>query len=325
MSFWKKFVIVFAVFTLIGTPLFFHFFSVKKVTVYPQPTKYFYINDYSFVFSEEAEEYIYDQAEALEASTGAQLVVVAVPNTHKDTIEHYSLNLANEWGIGQKDADNGLLLLFTTEDPHVRMEVGRGLEGKINDARAGRLLDDYAVDAKDNGRWDEAAVNTFSATAKLIYEEYGVVPPETLVTNYKQTKQASGVTPADKQFPAIGEERNSKPVILQVLTAFGVFWAVAMLPFFFIMSLFATGSTKRKSKATGQRFDLFLINMIDAVLGFTKQCCCCCLESAGSEICCCCNDCDASDSGGGSRSGGGFSGGGHSGGGGSFGGGGATR
>ena len=310
MAFWKKFLIVFAVFSLIGTPLFVHFFSKETYTVYPTPTEYFFINDYAGVFSQEAEEYIYAQAVALEQATGAQLVVVSVPDTQEDTIEHYSISLANKWGIGQKDADNGLLILFTTEEPHVRMEVGRGLEGQINDAKAGRLLDDYAVDAKDNGRWDEAAVNTFSATAMLIYEEYGVTPPDTLTVGFTESKTDRTSTMADKRFPAVGEKENEKPLFQQILTAFGIFWAIALLPFFFIMSLMSGGRRKGRAGSAGQRFDNFLINMIDTVLELVRTCICCLLD---------CSSCG----GGGGGSGGG--GGGHSGGGGSFGGGGATR
>ena len=60
----KKILILFAVFSVPGTTVFCFYHSNLKDTEYPEPTKYFYINDYSSVFSEKAEKYIFEQAKA---------------------------------------------------------------------------------------------------------------------------------------------------------------------------------------------------------------------------------------------------------------------
>jgi uncharacterized protein len=182
----KKFLLT----MLIGSIFVFFIREDMTNTVYPdvKGSSVFFVQDYSHVFSEETERYIFNQAVELQKQTTAQIVVMSVPNTHQDSLESYSINIANSLGIGQKDKDNGILILFTTEDPHVRLEVGRGLEGRITDGKAGRILDDYAVEAKNSGQWDRAASDTFTAVAREIYEEYGQTPPETLLFLKEQAK-----------------------------------------------------------------------------------------------------------------------------------------
>ena len=185
----KKFLLT----MLIGSIFVFFIREDMTNTVYPdvKASKVFFVQDYSHVFSEETERYIFNQAVDLQKQTTAQIVVMSVPNTHQDSLESYSINIANSLGIGQKDRDNGILILFTTEEPHVRLEVGKGLEGRITDGKAGRILDDYAVEAKDSGQWDRAASDTFTAVAREIYEEYHQTPPETLLFLKELTEHKS--------------------------------------------------------------------------------------------------------------------------------------
>ena len=177
----NKFLIATGV-AVIGTVVCMVFRSGMTETGYPEKnaSKYFYIQDYSRVFSEKAEKYIFDEAVKLNKATTAQIVVIAVPDTGSETLEQYSLRTANSLGIGSKEKDNGILILFTTESPHVRMEVGKGLEGTIPDARAGRILDDYAVEPKNTFHWNEAAMNTFTATAEILYQDSNIKAPESL-------------------------------------------------------------------------------------------------------------------------------------------------
>ena len=224
----------FGILSILGTIFGTILGSEIKSTQYPDPTPYFYVVDYSGVFTQETEQYLMDQAVALAEATKAQIVTVAVPNTQEDSLEGYSNTLANQWGIGDADLDNGVLILFTTEEPHVRMEVGRGLEGCLNDSKAGRILDDWAVDAKDNERWNEAAMNTWVATAEVVYEEYGITPPSDLKTVSSVSEEVDGTTFADADFPEELVEKNDSPFLLQVAAAFCVFWIFALLPFIFI-------------------------------------------------------------------------------------------
>lgn len=82
---------------------------------------------------------------ALEQRKGSQIAVLLVPTTKPETIEQYSIRVADAWKLGRKGVDDGVLLLVATDDRTVRVEVGRGLEGAIPDALANRVIDEYLV------------------------------------------------------------------------------------------------------------------------------------------------------------------------------------
>lgn len=78
--------------------------------------------------------------EALETSTHRQLVVATVPDLQGYAIEDYGVQLGRTWKIGQKDANNGVILLISKNEKKIRIEVGYGMEPIINDALAGRII-----------------------------------------------------------------------------------------------------------------------------------------------------------------------------------------
>jgi len=71
---------------------------------------------------------------------GPQLQVLVVPSLENETIEGYSIKVVDQWKLGAKGKDDGVLLLVATENRKVRIEVGRGLEGDLPDVVAGRII-----------------------------------------------------------------------------------------------------------------------------------------------------------------------------------------
>lgn len=80
---------------------------------------------------------------ALEQRKGSQFLVLVVPTTQPETIEQFSLEVAERNRIGREDADDGLLLLVARDDRKARIEVGYGLEGVVTDAIASRVIREY--------------------------------------------------------------------------------------------------------------------------------------------------------------------------------------
>ena len=157
------------------------FFSFDAIA-YPTPTKQFYVNDFADILSSSTENYIFEQSRVLDQETTAQIVVAVVPDLDGETIEEYSLGLFRQWGIGNQEKNNGLLILLAVDERQIRIEVGYGLEGAINDAKAGRLMDDYAIPYLKSDQWDEGIQNLFSQVLTIVYEEYGMSPPSTVET-----------------------------------------------------------------------------------------------------------------------------------------------
>lgn len=75
-----------------------------------------------------------------ENAKGAQLAVLMLPTTQPETIEQYSLRVVEQWKLGRKKIDDGALLIIAKDDRKMRIEVGYGLEGVLNDATAKRII-----------------------------------------------------------------------------------------------------------------------------------------------------------------------------------------
>ncbi len=70
-----------------------------------------------------------------------QMAILTVESLEDESLEGYSIKVADTWKLGTKEKDNGLLLLVSVADRKMRLEVGQGLEGDIPDAMAGRIID----------------------------------------------------------------------------------------------------------------------------------------------------------------------------------------
>ncbi len=82
---------------------------------------------------------------ALETRKGSQIGVLIVPSTRPESIEQYSIRVAEQWKLGRKSVDDGALLLVVKDDRALRIEVGYGLEGALPDATANRIVEDIIV------------------------------------------------------------------------------------------------------------------------------------------------------------------------------------
>jgi uncharacterized membrane protein YgcG len=87
----------------------------------------------------------------LEARKGSQVAVLIVPTTEPETIEQYSIRVAEAWKIGRKRIDDGALLVVAKDDRRLRIEVGYGLEGALNDVTTKRIIDEFITPKFRNG------------------------------------------------------------------------------------------------------------------------------------------------------------------------------
>jgi uncharacterized protein len=86
-----------------------------------------------------------------EARKGSQIAVLIVPTTQPEAIEQYSIRVAEAWKIGRKKVDDGAILLIAKNDRKLRIEVGYGLEGALNDVTAKRIIDEIITPKFKNG------------------------------------------------------------------------------------------------------------------------------------------------------------------------------
>lgn len=150
------------------------------LAAFPAQTDAFYAADYANVLEQEAETEIIARGNQLYDETGAQIVVATVQSLDGMDVRDYGIRLAREWKIGSDEKDNGILVLFSLSDRQITVEVGRGLEGALNDAKVGRLLDNYAIPAFKEDHFSEGLLSLYQALLSETYKEYGMEVPEGL-------------------------------------------------------------------------------------------------------------------------------------------------
>lgn len=92
-----------------------------------------------------AQQALRDKLEAFEKRKGSQVAVLLVPTTQPEVIEQFALRVAEQWKVGRKGVDDGALFVVAKDDRALRIEVGYGLEGALNDATAKRIIDEIVV------------------------------------------------------------------------------------------------------------------------------------------------------------------------------------
>ena len=120
------------------------------------------------------------QAMALQQRKGSQLQVLVVPTTAPEEIEPYAVRAFEQFTLGRKGVDDGVLLVVAKDDRKVRIEVGYGLEGAIPDIAAGRVIQEYLV---PKFRQDDYAGGIVDATAQLVRLIDGEPLPELVTTH----------------------------------------------------------------------------------------------------------------------------------------------
>lgn len=95
---------------------------------------------------------------ALEQQTGIETVVAVVPSIGSEDCFDFTHQLLNEWGVGKKGKNNGLVILLVTDQRCIQFYTGYGLEGDLPDAICKRIQTRYMIPYLKNGNWDEGMV-----------------------------------------------------------------------------------------------------------------------------------------------------------------------
>jgi uncharacterized protein len=110
-----------------------------------------------------------DKLRALEASNGVRVAIVMLPSTAPESIEQFTIRLAEQRTLGRKGVDDGMLVVVAKDDRAVRIEVGLGLQGVLPDVLANRITDQVMVPQFRQGQYFaglDAAVDRIAALAK---------------------------------------------------------------------------------------------------------------------------------------------------------------
>ena len=130
------------------------------------------VNDYAGLLSQGTDEQLEAALAELERTDSTQIVVLTIPSLEGDSLEDFSIHVAEQWQIGQKGKDNGALLLVSKSDRKIRIEVGYGLEGKLTDLVCGRIIRNVIVPQFKMGHFDQGIIDGVAAIAGVVRGEY---------------------------------------------------------------------------------------------------------------------------------------------------------
>jgi len=100
--------------------------------------------------------------------SSAQMAVLIIDTSQPYSIEQYSIAVAEKWKVGYKGKDNGVILIVAKSDRKVRIEVGRGLEDRLNDATAGKIINNVIIPSFKAGDFNAGILNGVKAIQKEI-------------------------------------------------------------------------------------------------------------------------------------------------------------
>jgi uncharacterized protein len=138
----------------------------------PKPTGF--VNDFANVIPGPQRSRIAAVCTELNRKTGAELAVATVPDLGGSTVEVYANRLFQEWGLGQKGKDNGVLILLAVADRKIWIEVGYGFEAILPDGKVGGILDEYAMPFLRRNDFGNGLFATTAAVAQVIAQDAGV-------------------------------------------------------------------------------------------------------------------------------------------------------
>lgn len=118
--------------------------SIKKEVKFPDRVGY--VNDFEGILSPEQVNELNELVANHERETSNELVLVTIGSFEPyPSLFDYSYALANDWGVGKKNKNNGIAIVFGKQIREIRIQVGYGLENKLNDEEAKRIIEDTIV------------------------------------------------------------------------------------------------------------------------------------------------------------------------------------
>ena len=140
--------------------------TIETSIKYPDQTGF--VNDFAGIFTEEEKTQMESFITDFEKNTTAEIVVVTINSLEGLTIEQYTYELFNSWGIGKKDINNGILLLMAIQEQKLRIEVGLGLESVITNDMAKKIIDETIIPYFRESKYGQGAYEGVKAIAEKI-------------------------------------------------------------------------------------------------------------------------------------------------------------
>ena len=150
---------------LLAFVLGWHCLAIAEVSI---PTLSARVTDQTATLSAEQTVSLEQTLQAFEARKGSQVAVLIVASTLPESIEEYSLRVVEQWKLGRKKIDDGVLLIVAKDDHALRIEVGYGLEGALTDATSKRIISEVITPHFKQGEYFAGIVAGLAQIIRVI-------------------------------------------------------------------------------------------------------------------------------------------------------------
>ena len=131
-----------------------------------------HVNDYAAMLGTASARQLEAVLTEFEQKESTQIVVLTILSLQGDSLEDFSMRVAEAWKVGQKKLDNGAILLIAKNDRKIRIDVGYGLEGRLTDLLAGRIIRNVITPHFKSGQFDQGITAGVAAMIDAVRGEY---------------------------------------------------------------------------------------------------------------------------------------------------------
>ena len=135
--------------------------------LFPKPTGY--VNDFEVVLAIDTYNTLTQMIEAHKKKTTDEIVVVTIPSYEPfGNLADYAKTLSNEWGVGNKQKNNGVTIVFSKAKREVRISTGLGIKKKLTDTMCQKIIDEKMIPAFKEGDYDEGIVTGVKEIIRIL-------------------------------------------------------------------------------------------------------------------------------------------------------------
>ena len=142
----------------------------KALPARPSPARL--VNDFTRTLTAEQVQALESKLVANDDSTSNQIAIVIIPTTGDYSIDEIALQIGRTWGVGNKDKNNGIVILVAKNDRKIKIEIGYGLEGSVPDVTAKRIIEDEILPEFKQNNYYRGLDNGTDAIIKAAAGEY---------------------------------------------------------------------------------------------------------------------------------------------------------
>ncbi|MCK4653496.1 MAG: TPM domain-containing protein [Candidatus Cloacimonetes bacterium] len=195
------------------------------------------VNDYGNVLSSKEEMQLERLLRDAQTKTSSQVVLLTIKSLQGENLEDYSLRVADKWKLGQKEFDNGVLLLVAMQEKKIRIEVGYGIEPIITDAKSGFIIRNLIVPYFKKGDYAQGIANGLLAITGLITKEFEITDEQ--LARYQQQQKKGGSSQLPIGFIVF--------IVMMILMSFGRRGRGGLFTALFLGSMLSGGRGGRSS------------------------------------------------------------------------------